>query len=208
MVGFESHNVLINAGDRPWTRDGGMLSILILGQFKALPRGKAIVPFKPGDEAELGPKATPDYFGPVPPDRCGIEDNCLWLVCDARFRAKVGVSPARTIGRLGSYDPDAGVLTVTTFNLPADAASRPYVNSLWRKQEHPFTGDAVNSYNSPPPEDGVWEAFYELETSSPAAELAPGESIAHDHRTFHFAGDPSALRELSNGVLGVDIDRM
>ena len=49
------------------------------------------------------------------------------------------------------------------------------------------------SPSSPPPAPGTPGApplgpFYELETSSPALALAPGESAEHVHRTLHFLG--------------------
>ena len=40
------------------------------------------------------------------------------------------------------------MLTIVRFTLPADA--RDYVNSMWERQQHPFAGDVVNSYNDGP----------------------------------------------------------
>jgi len=208
MVGVESHNTLTNASQAPWTRDTGLPSIWILGMLKSLPRGKVIVPFRPGPEDALGPRATTDYFGAIPPARCTVADDHLLFACDGKFRSKIGISPARTTGVLGSYDPDAKVLTITQFNLPPDAARLPYVNSLWRMQDDPFAGDAVNSYNDGEATKGAGQIgqFYEIETSSPAAELAAGAAITHVHRTCHFAGDADALNELAAKVLGVDLN--
>jgi len=207
LVAFESVNVLKNAGDRPWTREGGLLSIWILGMFRPLPRGNVIVPFKAGDEAELGPRATTSYFGNIPPERCEVADDHLLFACDGKFRSKIGISPARAKDALGSYDPDAKVLTIVRFNLPAGAAKLPYVNSLWELQERPFAGDVVNSYNDGEPSPGAGQLgpFYEIETSSPAAELAPGESVTHVHRTFHVSGKPDALNDLASKTLGIGL---
>ena len=210
MVAFESSNVLTNAGETDWTRDGGLLSIWILGMLNPLPRGKVIVPFRAGNEDDLGPRATTDYFGPIPPERCSMSEDCLLFACDGAFRSKIGVSPARAKDVLGSYDPDAKILTVAQFNLPDNAADLPYVNSLWELQDAPFAGDAVNSYNDGEAEPGAGQLgpFYEIETSSPAAELASGESITHVHRTVHLAGDEAALNELAGAVLGVDLGKI
>ena len=207
MVAFESQNTLVNAGPDAWRRETGLLSIWTLGQFKPLPRGKVIVPFRPGPETTLGPKATTDYFGEIPAERIRVGDDHLLFTCDGKYRGKIGVSPARAGSVLGSYDPDAKVLTIVQFTLPADAAKRPYVNSLWEIQDEPYAGDAVNSYNDGPAKPGA-EAlggFYELETSSPAAELKPEQSITHAHRTFHFVGGFDALNELSRNTLGVNL---
>ena len=67
----------------------------------------------------------------------------------------------------------------------------------------------VNSYNDGQAEDGSrLGPFYELETSSPAAELAPGETQTHVHRTFHFAGDPKALDDIAQRVLGISLQSL
>jgi hypothetical protein len=207
MVGFESTNTLANGGAKPWTRENGLLSVWTLGQFKPLPKGWVIVPFLSGDEEFLGPRATTDYFGPVPPQRCRVHDDHLLFACDGKFRSKIGISPCRARRVLGSYDPQQQILTVVQFNLPEGAAKLPYVNSLWQIQDNPYQGDVVNSYNDGEevPGEGQLGPFYEIETSSPAAELGPEESITHIHRTFHFSGSPAQLRELAMAVLGVDI---
>jgi hypothetical protein len=204
-VAFKSSNVLANLGEEPWTSQGGLLSIWSLGMFKPLERGRVIVPLIPGDEKTLGVKATTDYFGPLPADRCRVGEDHLLFACDGRFRSKIGVSPARAKGVLGSYDPDGQVLTVVQFNLPGGAAKLPYVNSLWQIQDKPFAGDTVNSYcdgDAPPHQHGQ---FYELETSSPAAVLPPGAAITHCHHTYHFAGPKEDLAGIAKMVLGVDL---
>ncbi len=210
MVGFESGNTLANAGNAPWSQEQGLVSIWILGQFKPLPRGYVIVPFLPGDEEHLGVKATTDYFGSVPPERCRIYEDHLLFACDGQFRSKIGISRRRARRVLGSYDPDKKVLTIVQFNLPDGAAKLPYVNSLWQMQEEPFAGDVVNSYNDGEevPGEGQLGPFYEIETSSPAAALAPDESITHNHRTFHFQGNYEQLKDLAMAALGADLDEI
>lgn len=207
MVGCESDNKLTNAGDAPWTRETGLLSIWILGQYKPLARGKVIVPIISGDEADLGPGVDAAYYAQPGPDRLTVGDDHVMFACDGKFRSKIGISPARAKSTLGSYDPDGGVLTIVQFTLPADAAERPYVNSKWEIQVAPFAGDVINSYNDgeATPGAGQLGPFYELETSSPAAGLAPGESISHAHRTFHFAGEFDQLNTLSKALLSTDL---
>ncbi len=51
-----------------------------------------------------------------------------------------------------------------------------------------FSGDAVNSYNDGPIDGKQMGKFYEIESSSPAAALAPGTSMQHIHRTIHLKG--------------------
>ncbi len=206
-VAFQSTNTLANVGEKPWTGNGGLLSIWILGQFAPLPRGYVIVPFRAGEGAELGEMPNDEYFGPVPPERFGIRGDHVLFRCDGKFRSKLGVCPARARDVLGSYDPDQRLLTIVQFSLPAGARELPYVNSLWEIQEAPFAGDAVNSYNDgeEAPGAGQMGPFYEIETSSPAAELAANQAVVHVHRTFHFAGEFDDLNALSRKLLRVDL---
>ena len=72
-------------------------------------------------------------------------------------------------------------------------------------QAEPFKGDVVNSYNDGPPSPGVKPLgpFYELESSSPALAVKPGESAANIHRTIHLQGDEAAVRTIGKMLLGV-----
>ena len=47
--------------------------------------------------------------------------------------------------------------------------------------------------------------FCELESSSPAAALAPGKSLTHVHRTFHLSGPEPALDAVAQATLGVSL---
>nr|WP_052143785.1 DUF6786 family protein [Wocania ichthyoenteri] len=81
-----------------------------------------------------------------------------------------------------------------------------YVNSKWEIQEKPFAGDVVNSYNDGPVDGGKpLGPFYELETSSPAAALAPNETITHIQYTFHIEGDKAKLDVIAQETLGVSL---
>ena len=205
VVAFESENTMTNTGDEPWTRRTGLLSIWILGMFKPSPETTVVIPFRDGPVEEFGPIVNDVYFGRVPADRLVIADGVLFFGGDGQYRSKIGLSPHRAKEVLGSYDATHGVLTVVQYNQPAEPVD--YVNSVWELQEEPYGGDVVNSYNDGPPAPGAAPLgpFYELETSSPAAALAPGRSILHTHRTFHFTGSQSDLDRLAREVLGVSL---
>ena len=84
-----------------------------------------------------------------------------------------------------------------------------YVNSLWKLQDNPFGGDAANSYNDGPNDlKEVMGPFYELESSSPAAALAPGKSLTHIHRTIHLSGPEPELDKIAKSTLGVSLDEI
>jgi len=99
------------------------------------------------------------------------------------------------------------MLTILQFNKPAPGAE--YINQLWEIQREPFKGDVINSYNDGPLADGSQMGpFYEIESSSPAAFLAPGESLTHTQRIFHFVGDESKLTPISQKIWGISIEEI
>ncbi len=205
LVAFETHNKITNTGKNAWEKQTGLLSIWILGMYTPSPSTTIVVPIKPGPESELGVKVTSDYFGSVPPERLVVKDDVIYFSGDGKFRSKIGINPRRSKAVLGSYDADNRVLTIVQFTLPAGATD--YVNSLWKLQDNPYGGDAANSYNDGPPAPGAkpMGPFLELESSSPAAHLAPGKSLSHVHRTLHLSGPEPALDTVARAVLGVSL---
>jgi hypothetical protein len=199
FVAYQSENRIVNTGAAPWTRKGGLPSIWILGMYNPSPATTVVVPAAPGATAnDL-------YFGKVPSDRLVKKGNTFFFRGDGKQRGKIGLRPQHARATLGSYDAANKVLTVVWYNRPP--AARPYVNSLWPPQKDPFGGDAVNAYNDGSPAPGVKQLgpFYELETSSPAAELAPGAALDHIHRTMHFQGERPALEAMARACLGVGL---
>jgi len=205
VVGFESRNRITNRGAAPWRRESGLISIWIAGTFAPSPSTIIVLPFRAGTEADPGPIVNDKYFGRVPSDRLAIKGSAIYFRGDGLQRGKIGVSPGRARPILGSCDADGDVLTLVTYSLPGGA--RDYVNSLWERQREPFRGDAINSYNDGPALPGAapFGPFYELETSSPALALAPGESAEHLHRTLHFVGAPGDLDAVAGASLGVGL---
>jgi len=205
LVAYETDNRIINAGKEPWQKETGLLSIWILGMFNPAPTTTIVVPIKSGPETELGVKVTSDYFGSVPPERLVVRDDVIFFSGDGQFRSKIGVNPKRSKGVLGSYDAAGRVLTIVQFTQPEGVTD--YVNSQWKLQEHPFAGDIANSYNDGPPSPGAKPLgpFYEMESSSPAAALAPGQSLTHIHRTIHLSGPDKDLDAVARATLGVSL---
>ncbi len=207
-VAFRSDNRITNTGTNPWAKDTGLLSIWILGMFNPSPRTTIVIPFRTGPEAELGPIVNDAYFGKVPPEKLVVGDGVLFFSGDGTCRSKIGISPRRALPFAGSYDASAGVLTIVHLSLPEGATD--YVNSMWRIQEDPFAGDVVNSYNDGPASPGAkpMGPFYEVESSSPAAALSPGQSQSHAHTTIHFQGEEKALDVIARKALGVGIEEI
>ncbi len=205
-VGYMSINTITNSGENPWTKDTGLLSIWILGMFTPSPETTVVIPFIEGEDQELGPIVNDTYFGKVPDSRLKIKEGFIYFKGDGLFRSKIGLSPKRSKPILGSYDAGNRVLTIVFYTKPENVTD--YVNSMWELQDNPFDGDVVNSYNDGPPGPGAKPLgpFFELETSSPAAALGPGESLTHENKTFHFQGSEEDLDKISRKCLGVSLE--
>jgi len=207
-VAYQTRNVLKNTGPNDWTRDTGLLSIWILGMYKPGANTTVVIPFKPGPEAKLGPIVNDTYFGKVPAERLIVDKKALFFSGDGAYRSKIGLTAKRAKGIAGSYDADNQVLTIVTYNQkPANA---PYVNSMWELQDEPYAGDVINSYNDGPPKPGAKPLgpFYELETSSPGAELKAGKSIVHVSNTAHLVGPEPELDAIAKKLFGVSLEKI
>ena len=202
VVGFESRNRITNTGPAAWTRESGRLSIWIPGMFRPGEQTTVVIPFRAGPESQLGPIVNDAYFGTIPPERLVLGDGRMYFRADAQQRGKLGLGPARGTGVAGSWAPEPGVLTIVQHSEP-DKPTTDYVNSMWQHQDEPFAGDVINSYNDGPTTPGgqAIGGFYEIETSSPALALRPGESGDHTHRTMHFTGERDALDEIARRAL-------
>ena len=202
MVGYESVNTLTNKGMEAWTEKSGALSIWMLAMFNPSEQGIVFIPYKEG--AEKGKIVTDDYFGKVPAERLIVDNGIIFFRTDGKFRSKIGISPEKVLPVCGSYDPENKVLTLLMFSLPEKPSK--YVNSKWGKQEDPFTGDVVNSYNDGPVEDGsVMGPFYEIESSSPAAFLKPEEGITHIQKIFHITGNEEKLNLITQKLFNLSL---
>lgn len=201
-VGFKSINEMTNKGDFEWNKETGMLSIWILGQFIPSAQMITILPIKAVGDGEI---MNDRYFGKIDVSRIEVLNNAVLFKGDGLKRGKIGIGPNRALPIIGSYDALNEILTIVKFNINPEKSV--YVNSMWEYQSDPFDGDVVNAYNDGPLEDGtIMGPFYELESSSAAANLKPSESIVHDHATYHFKGNSKQLDTIAQTLLGVSLD--
>lgn len=205
-VGFESNNEMKNVGEQTWKKETGLLSIWILGMF---PGGSTVlIPYKEGPEGELGPVYNEYFdFNKLDENQIQAREGTIFYNGSGNYIGKIGVGANRAKPFLGSYDSKNGILTIVHYSISGD---KDYVNSQWEEQEFPYAGDVVNAYNDGPLDRNqqVSPTFYELESSSPAKELEPGESIFHLHKTFHFSGDKEELNPIAESLLGASIEEI
>lgn len=206
LVAFKTTNAITNTGDFEWTKETGTVCIWNLDMLTPSPEVVVAMPYKEGSEQKLGKIATTNYFGEIPEDRIKYENGVLYFKADGRSRGKLGLSPKRATQLAGSYDATNHVLTIALFDLHPAAE---YMNQEWKLMEQPFQGDAVNSYNDGPLEDGSQMGpFYEIESVSPAAFLKSGERLVHQHSLFHFVGTPEELDVIATELFGVGVEEM
>lgn len=207
VVAYESSNSIENIGKQDWKDETGKLSIWMLGMMTPSPEVTVVIPIKSGEEKDLGVVVNDDYFGKVSSDRLKVINNTVYFKADGKSRGKIGIPPLRTAGFMGSYDAQNNILTILQCELPE--YSTKYVNSAWKLQDNPYGGDAFNSYNDGPLEDGSQMGpFYELETSSPALSLKPLQAYTHLQRTYHFKGNKQQLNAISKKILNVTIEEI
>lgn len=209
MVAYQTVNTVYNKGDKAWEARNGLLSIWLLCMFQPSPTTTVFIPYKEGPESALGPIVNADYFGAVPPERLMAEDGIIYFKTDGAQRGKIGVSPDRSLGIAGSYDPVAGRMTLLVYQQPERYVG--YVNSMWEIQSMPYKGDALNSYNDGPVDDSGEQMgpFYELESSSPALALRPGQSGTHTQTIFHLYGSEDELQKVLSAVAaGVELSKV
>lgn len=204
VVAYQTDNSLTNSGENAWTRETGLLSIWLLSMFNPSPGTTVFIPYR--NEGD-GVVVNDEYFGKVPPDRLIVENGTLFFKIDGKYRSKIGLPPERATALCGSYDRKNQTLTLLWCSLPA--GDMPYVNSKWGDQDNPYAGDVINSYNDGPLADGsIMGPFYEIETSSPGAELKPGESITHSQRIIHIKGEEQDLEKMVTGLFDLRLSEI
>lgn len=202
-----SLNTITNRGEEAWSHETGLPAIWILGQYNAGERTIILAPFRAGRDEDLGPPFFDDYFGKVSeetPERLVVLDSTVIFRADARREGKFGLGARRTTGFAGSYDPDLDLLLVCKFDSDPEARFQPAYTWL-ENNPRPFSGDAFQAYNADRASNPE-NTFYELESASPALELAPGESLTHRHAVFAFQGPRTLLDPIAREILGVGLD--
>lgn len=202
IVAYKSDNKITNTGHKAWSKEGGLVSVWMLGCFNPTPTTTVFIPYKQDAEGTI---VNDEYFGKIPADRLIKEDGIIYFKIDGKYRSKLGLPASRATNLCGSYDSSKGVLTILWCTLPETPSV--YVNGQWGPQDDPFAGDVINSYNDGPVEDGsVMGPFYEIETSSPGAELKPGASLVHTQKVIHIQGKDEQLAPIVKNLFGADLN--
>ena len=205
-VAYKSVNRITNKNDFDWNEATGTVCMWMLDMFPHGENASTLVPYNEGSEDELGKRITSDYFGEIPADRLYDKNGVFVFKTDGKFRSKIGLNSKRTKGIAANFNKDTMILTVITFGYEVGAT---YLNQEWNIERNPLVGDVFNAYNDGPLADGSQMGpFLELESSSPAAFLKPGESMEHIHNVYHFSGSFESLDKISQKLLGISLSEI
>lgn len=203
-VAYRTDNKVTNNGSEPWTKEKGLVSVWLLGMFNPTPTTTVFIPYKTDAEGVI---VNDEYFGKVPSDRLIVDSGMIYFKIDGKYRSKIGIPADRAMPLCGSYDSKEKTLTLLSTTIPPEPTS--YVNGQWGPQEDPYNGDVINSYNDGPTEDGtVMGPFYEIETSSPALALSPGETATHIQSVTHIQGDETEIAKIVRSLFNIDLDQI
>ena len=200
-VAYKSDNQITNIGNESWNKETGLISVWMLSMFNPTSATTVFIPYK---QFRKGKIVNDEYFGKIPTDRLIVKNGIIYFKIDGCFRSKLGVPASRATNLCGSYDSSKGVLTILWCDIFEDSLN--YMNGQWGIQNDPYYGDVINAYNDGPVEDGsVMGPFYEIETSSPGAELAPNESLTHTQKIIHIQGNDKQLDYIIKKLFKTDI---
>jgi hypothetical protein len=204
IVAYQSDNKITNTGNNAWVKETGLLSVWLLCMFNPSPYITVFIPYV---TEVSGTVVNDEYFGKVPAERLMIDSGTVFFKIDGKYRSKIGIPPERAKELCGSYDSEKNILTLLWCSLPKE--KKEYVNSKWGNQDDPYQGDVINAYNDGPVEDGsIMGPFYEIESSSPAADLKPGESLSHTQRVIHIQGDKQEMAKLTEDLFKLNLNEI
>lgn len=207
LVGFQSINKTTNKGEVAWNLDNGLLNMEVLSCFHANKSTYAFVPYKEGDQKQLGAIITDPYNEPVG-DRLSVLPEFVRLRTDGTKIGEIFMNAKRSKNVIVSYDSQKNLLTIVTYLAPK--SEKKYLTSAWKRTSDVFSGDALSVFNNGPAVQGSFfsEKFFETTTYSPALALAPNASQIHIQRTFHLKGSEYELNLILFKYLGLTIKQL
>ena len=128
FVSYETVNTLVNTG-AAFCHNSGLLSIRLRCMLNAAPFSTMMIPYRPGNEDELGPPIQSDFFGHSSRKKLHLLPEVAILRADGLTRGIVGVSRRRALPYCAAIDFRSGVLTIINFNLPMQPSACAYMSN-------------------------------------------------------------------------------
>ena len=190
-VSFSVHNTLtVTGGD-----DGA-----VAGTWDLLmvPSGGTLVCATIG-----GPCKPRCYFDPFADQQVTTEGSALYFRIDGKHRAKLGIRPEQTTGRVGYYRPRPEGRSSLVVRCFASLPGAPYVDlPLSCPIDQRFGGDCFQAYN----DNGSYGDFGELEYHDAGVVAGrPPERRTAASITHVLAGPDAAIRRAGDVLLGISL---
>ncbi|MBO6101659.1 MAG: hypothetical protein J6P03_00195 [Opitutales bacterium] len=207
VVAFQSINKLTNSGAEAWGEGGALVNMSAHSCFNANKSTYAFVPYKEGDQKQLGAIISDPYNEPVG-DRLSVAPEYVRLRVDGFKVGEIFMNQKRSKNVIASYDSERNILTIVKYLSPT--RERKYLPALWKRAADVFDGEALSVFNNGPAVQGSFfsEKFFETTTYSPALALEPGKSQIHVQRVFHFQGSEYDLGIIAYKCLGLTINQL
>lgn len=212
FVGFESQTWARNTGDKALDKHATPTAIWTLGIFHSGPQVVVLLPYKQGEDSQLGEPVTTEYFRyflAVDKDdenlakHWSVEDGCVLVKSDGTVQLKLEMLKRRSLGRLASVDLAKNELTIVDFEMYPEL---DYAASFFT----PYDGDLLNGgvlstfMLAGEPLSAERPAFYELEVCSPIMELRPNEQFCHVSRTYTIRADRKSIMQICERFFNVN----
>ncbi len=143
-VAFSSSNTLINCGSAH-SKLSGLVSIRLRSMFNSGQNTIAVIPYRQGSEAELGPAVCTDFFGSSPHGRIRMLPQSALLRADSKYRCQVGLSRRRAMPILGAIDFREGTLTLVAFDMPRLPWEENYLSNAYCETVSNTVADFVSA---------------------------------------------------------------
>jgi hypothetical protein len=140
-VAFQTINTVVNRGN-PLIRELGLVSIKIRNMLNTGADSVAIIPFRSGQEIELGPNFGVDFFDLASHSQLRKLPHAVLIRSGNRHHCQIGISRNRAAPFLGSVDFRNGNLTLVSFNLPESAWEYDYLSNAFFEMKVEETNNA------------------------------------------------------------------
>lgn len=142
------------------------------------------------------------YYDPFGDKHVRSDDHAVRFLIDAKHRAKMGIRPEDTLGRMGYYRQHPGGTSSLIVRIFPVFPGEQYVDI---PRDHPADqrtgGDALQAYN----DDQTFGHFGEMEFVAPAVVVGGCESRSSTCVTHALVGPDDAVRAAGRALLGVEI---
>jgi hypothetical protein len=198
-VGYETGNQLVNTGLDPWNDTTGIPCLWVLDMFPPSPHTTVIIPYMHRFQNPPTPVIS------ARSQRTGSGWTAGSFISKPMARQGANSASALLLQKILR----AVTMPITIYSLLHGLPliiKRPTSTRNGEPRKEFFQGDAVNAYNDGPLADGKQMGpFYELESVSPAARLAPGQSLLHKHAVVHLTGEENSLDLITQKLFGISL---